>query len=1426
MLASNAQPLVSAPALSTGTGFLPPFRKHRRSHWVPGKALIVTAAWAILPSAFSAEPNRAIPKVEPPGTSLQFSATVTRDELGRARVFEEPLIPIGGEPMPEENKALARALSQYSRRAGPDDFSGLTEFLSAYPESRWAASLLTCLGIEYFNTGHYSKAIDAWERAWALSKEAVAPNAKAVANRAVGELAYMYARVGRAKELKALLDSVEGREFTGSATEKIAGTRRGLWIMQETPERAFRCGPLALDRILAVERPKDVASLPIHDAPSTTNGFSLARVAQLSRELGMNFQMAFRRPGAALVIPAVVHWKVGHYAAMIRRENDRLLLQDPTFGNDVWVTETALNEETTGYFLIPPGLLPEGWRAVSEREGNDIWGKGPTTDSFPGATSTDDSTAHGGGGSDGSGGNGPGRRDCGMAVYDIHLMLVSLNITDTPVGYDPPFGPPVYFRVSYNQREAYQPAVFYYSNLGQKWTFDWLAFILDNPQNASADVTYYVEGGGAHLFTGYNSANQSYATELRQQTRLVRTSPDSYEMQYPDGSKKVFSQSDGALGTARRVFLTRIYDPYGNFVTLTYDSNLRLVAITDAIGQVTSLAYENAADILKITKVTDPFGRFAAFSYNASGVLTNITDVLGLNSGFRYGANSFVTNMITPYGTTAFKMGEAGRTRWLEATDPQGETERVEYSEDPSVGTPFSEPYTGLPQGMFTGNWYIHARNTYYWNKRAHAEAPNDHSKARIFHWLHSQGYSQASGILESEKMPFESRIWYNYEGQAPSYLGAITVGATDKPSKVGRVLEDGTTQLYQYQYNAFGNLTNAVDPAGRTFSYLYAPNGIDLTEIRQTRATNNEVIARITYNSQHLPVTFVDASGQTSSYTYTSRGQLRTVTNPKGETQTFSYDANGYLIAYDDALPGTNDITRLTYDNLGRIGTVTDRDGYTLMLEYDALDRPTKVTYPDGTDEQIAYDRLDVSSHRDRLGRQKNYFFNSLRQLVAIRDALNRVTRFAWCGCGDLSSVTDPLGRTTGWQYDVQGRVAGKTYADGSRIEYSYDATGRLQSMRDERGQLTTYDYFTDDTVKSVSYPTALIPTPSVYLTYDPNYRRLTSLQDGIGLTTYTYYPVTSTPGSLGLASVDGPLANDTIVFQYDSLGRITNRSINAVGAGIDFDEIGRVISVQNALGAFSFNYDGASRRVLTVSFPNRQTISTSYFGNTRDRLLQQLTHRKGDSSLLSQFSYVFDAENMITNWTQQAQTSPARIFGLAYDAENQLTNAIVTQSATNAATFAYAYDAAGNRIREETNGVSRRFDHNALNELISASAGANTNVSYEWDGAHRLVAIAKGDQRSEFSYDGLGRRIRLVEKLSGTNVSDRRFVWCGAELCEERDPSGAIVTKRYFSQGGQQISAPSTTNNFFYTRDHLGSIREVTDASGAVRAEYEYDP
>ncbi len=139
-------------------------------------------------------PNRDLPKVAPPQPGLNFNTSPTTQEISRARVFEEPLVPVGGEPNAAENAALATALLGYAKRSGPDDFASLTGFLRQHPKSPWRAALLTDLGLEYYNTAHYSLALEAWQEAWALGQKSTNSKGKFLADRAVCELAGLYSR--------------------------------------------------------------------------------------------------------------------------------------------------------------------------------------------------------------------------------------------------------------------------------------------------------------------------------------------------------------------------------------------------------------------------------------------------------------------------------------------------------------------------------------------------------------------------------------------------------------------------------------------------------------------------------------------------------------------------------------------------------------------------------------------------------------------------------------------------------------------------------------------------------------------------------------------------------------------------------------------------------------------------------------------------------------------------------------------------------------------------------------------------------------------------------------------------------------------------------------------------------------------------------
>ncbi|MBL0211558.1 MAG: hypothetical protein IPQ13_11720 [Holophagaceae bacterium] len=143
----------------------------------------------------------------------------------------------------------------------------------------------------------------------------------------------------------------------------------------------------------------------------------------------------------------------------------------------------------------------------------------------------------------------------------------------------------------------------------------------------------------------------------------------------------------------------------------------------------------------------------------------------------------------------------------------------------------------------------------------------------------------------------------------------------------------------------------------------------------------------------------------------------------------------------------------------------------------------------------------------------------------------------------------------------------------------------------------------------------------------------------------------------------------------------------------------------------------------------------------------------------------------------------------------------------------------------------------------VVSALAGQDKSFTYdlngnmtgdgertfEWDDENRLIAvnIVATGHRSEFRYDGLGRRVGIVEKdmdAQGNLVpnSDKKYLWDGVEIAEERSPDGGTVAKRFYTQGFVDNDGTA----LFYSRDHLGSIRELTDSTQAMRARYDYDP
>jgi len=161
----------------------------------------------------------------------------------------------------------------------------------------------------------------------------------------------------------------------------------------------------------------------------------------------------------------------------------------------------------------------------------------------------------------------------------------------------------------------------------------------------------------------------------------------------------------------------------------------------------------------------------------------------------------------------------------------------------------------------------------------------------------------------------------------------------------------------------------------------------------------------------------------------------------------------------------------------------------------------------------------------------------------------------------------------------------------------------------------------------------------------------------------------------------------------------------------------------------------------------------------------------------------------------------------------------------------YAYSYDHASNLLSITPNGPTQSLSYTSTNAITAGSYNANgsptalSGNSYKWDGANRVVSFfsSANNTASGFTYDGLGRLVRVVDTTGGTITADHSYTWCGSVRCPARDntQSGSPVSTQYFDQG-VIISGTS----YYYVKDQLGSINELVTSSGSVASQYSYDP
>ncbi len=261
---------------------------------------------------------------------------------------------------------------------------------------------------------------------------------------------------------------------------------------------------------------------------------------------------------------------------------------------------------------------------------------------------------------------------------------------------------------------------------------------------------------------------------------------------------------------------------------------------------------------------------------------------------------------------------------------------------------------------------------------------------------------------------------------------------------------------------------------------------------------------------------------------------------------------------------------------------------------------------------------------------------------------------------------------------------------------------------------------------------------------------------------------------------------------FGYDSADQLRNASLTDTSTG-------------TAINQYSYDYDPSGNRT------NAQIGSTIIKSVPNN--LNQLTSESAGGKM--HFRGTLNEPATVTVGGNLATVDSAGNFDGVADV-NVGTNTVAV----------VATDASGNTRTNNYQVTVPSGTSTTLLYDLNGNLASGDSKTYEWDAANRLIAInyQGTTDRTEFTYDGRGRRIKIVEKTNSVSTSTKNLVWIEQDIAEERDDNN-VTTKRYYRQGFTINGQPSTSN-YFYTRDHLDSIREAVNGNGIIQARYDYDP
>ncbi len=579
----------------------------------------------------------------------------------------------------------------------------------------------------------------------------------------------------------------------------------------------------------------------------------------------------------------------------------------------------------------------------------------------------------------------------------------------------------------------------------------------------------------------------------------------------------------------------------------------------------------------------------------------------------------------------------------------------------------------------------------------------------------------------------------------------------------------------------------------------------------------------------------------------------------------------------------GNNRITRLRYDQAGRLIYDIDALGYVTEHAYDPDGRVAKeirysaayaVTDAMNLQTVAGLIAANPSSHIDTL-----YDYDPAGRLANTFDGLNICTHYDYYGTGLLQQVTTGYGSTTPvithFDYDAAGQVLIKAEAydpsNGTALRktnFAYNAFGQLTDRIDAYQSTTTapvtthyvFDQNGQVLTETRCYaasnpPPEMVTTAFAYNSFG-DVTSKTEASNDVTIATTTAY----SRDILGRVTLEtraqGKPEETKCFYQLNAFGEVTDKTEGytkpqATTTHYDRDHLGRVQAeirayvappgvplAESTTTTQAFNAFGDL--VDTIDAAGTAIAVTTHRGYDLDGRLtdERFAYVSSSNTSLSETFTVYDAYDRATDVTRGYNTAAATTTHYDYDSDSRVLSETRAYAVSNPpaekTTTVFAYDPLG-RMTDKT-------------EANSTSVQTRTHFDIDKLGrvTDKTVAFGTSDALvTHYEYDDLDRVLKETRAYAPTNPPAEAtatlysYYLLGSvkDRTEANGTADAATTHYTWDILGRMLSEvrayaltnpPSEITTTAYSYDFLGRMTFKTAASGtadATTTRYEYD-